>query len=172
MIGGGLLGLEAAYGVAAQGCPVTVVHLMDRLMERQLDDSAAALLRPAMEELGVEVLLERQTERILGAERVEGLRFAGGEELEADLVVIGIGIRPQASLAARCRASRSNRGIVVDDEMRTSAPVGLGGGRVRRAPRHGLRARRADPRAGRGSGRIAARRLRAPPTRARCSGRS
>ncbi|HEU4600252.1 MAG TPA: FAD-dependent oxidoreductase, partial [Solirubrobacterales bacterium] len=62
VIGGGLLGLEAAYGVAAQGCAVTVVHLMDRLMERQLDQPAAALLRPAIEELGVEVLLERQTE--------------------------------------------------------------------------------------------------------------
>jgi nitrite reductase (NADH) large subunit len=119
--GGGLLGLEAAYGVAAQGCEVTVVHLMDRLMERQLDDSAAALLRPAMEELGVEVLLERETERILGAERVEGLRFADGEEIEADLVVVSIGIRPQVALAADA-GIELNRGIVVDDEMRTSAP--------------------------------------------------
>ena len=63
MIGGGLLGLEAARGLAALGCPVTVVHLMDRLMERQLDAGAAALLAPAMEALGVEVLLERNTQR-------------------------------------------------------------------------------------------------------------
>ncbi|MGD9735009.1 MAG: nitrite reductase large subunit NirB [Solirubrobacterales bacterium] len=121
VIGGGLLGLEAAYGVAAQGCSVTVVHLMDRLMERQLDPPAAALLRPAMEELGVEVLLERQTERILGSDRVEGLRFAGGEEIEADLVVVSIGVRPQTSLAAAAGLD-VGRGILVDDEMRTSAP--------------------------------------------------
>ena len=121
VIGGGLLGLEAAYGVAAQGCSVTVVHLMDRLMERQLDPPAAALLRPAMEELGVSVLLGRQTESILGSERVEGLRFADGEEIEVDLVVISIGIRPQASLAKEA-GIEVGRGIVVDDEMRTSAP--------------------------------------------------
>jgi nitrite reductase (NADH) large subunit len=121
VIGGGLLGLEAAYGVAAQGCAVTVVHLMDRLMERQLDHPAAALLRPAMEELGVEVLLERQTEAILGSDRVEGLRFADGGEIECDLVVISIGIRPQVSLAKAARIE-VDRGILVDDEMRTSAP--------------------------------------------------
>jgi nitrite reductase (NADH) large subunit len=121
VIGGGLLGLEAAYGVAAQGCAVTVVHLMDRLMERQLDHPAAALLQPAMEELGVEVLLERRTEAILGSGRVEGLRFAGGEEIECDLVVISIGIRPQASLAETA-GIEVGRGVLVDDEMRTSAP--------------------------------------------------
>jgi nitrite reductase (NADH) large subunit len=121
VIGGGLLGLEAAYGVASQGARVSVVHLMDRLMERQLDDGAAELLRPAMEGLGVEVLLGRQTERILGRERAEGLRFAGGEELPADLVVVSIGIRAEASLAASA-GIETGRGIVVDDEMRTSAP--------------------------------------------------
>ncbi|MDQ2630997.1 MAG: nitrite reductase large subunit NirB [Actinomycetota bacterium] len=121
VIGGGLLGLEAAYGVAAQDCAVTVVHLMDRLMERQLDPPAAALLQPAMEELGVDVLLERQTEAILGNGRVEGLRFAGGEEIECDLVVISIGIRPQTSLAESA-GIEVGRGILVDDEMRTSAP--------------------------------------------------
>jgi nitrite reductase [NAD(P)H] large subunit len=121
VIGGGLLGLEAAYGVAAQGCAVTVVHLMDRLMERQLDHPAAALLRPAMEKLGVSVMLERQTERILGSDRVEGLRFAGGEEIECDLVVVSIGIRPQVSLA-EAAGIEAGRGILVDDEMRTSAP--------------------------------------------------
>ncbi|HVX33262.1 MAG TPA: nitrite reductase large subunit NirB [Solirubrobacterales bacterium] len=121
VIGGGLLGLEAAYGVASQGARVSVVHLMDRLMERQLDDGAAELLRPAMEELGVEVLLGRQTERILGGERAEGLRLAGGEELPADLVVVSIGIRAEASLAAAA-GIEVDRGIVVDDAMRTSAP--------------------------------------------------
>jgi nitrite reductase (NADH) large subunit len=121
VIGGGLLGLEAARGVAAQGCPVTVVHLMDRLMERQLDAGAADLLRPALAELGVEVMLERQTERVLGAERAEGLLFAGGEKLEADLVVVSIGIRPETSLA-QAAGLVCNRGIVVDDRMVTSVP--------------------------------------------------
>jgi nitrite reductase (NADH) large subunit len=121
VIGGGLLGLEAAYGVASQGCPVTVVHLMERLMERQLDAAAAELLRPAMEELGVEVLLERETERILGEERATGLRFADGEELEADLVVVSIGIRAETTLAREAGLG-VDRGILVDDAMRTSAP--------------------------------------------------
>jgi nitrite reductase (NADH) large subunit len=120
VIGGGLLGLEAAYGVASQGCPVTVVHLMERLMERQLDAGAAAMLRPAMEELGVEVLLERQTERILGEERATGLRFADGEEIGADLVVVSIGIRPEKELAERAGVDTA-RGILVDDALRTSA---------------------------------------------------
>ncbi len=121
VIGGGLLGLEAARGVAAQGCPVTVVHLLDRLMERQLDAGAAELLRPALAELDVDVLLERATERILGDERVEGLRFAGGEELAADLVVVSIGIRAETSLA-QAAGIECNRGIVVDDYLATSAP--------------------------------------------------
>ncbi|MGH2715928.1 MAG: nitrite reductase large subunit NirB, partial [Thermoleophilaceae bacterium] len=120
VIGGGLLGLEAAYGVASQGCPVTVVHLMDRLMERQLDALAAGLLRPAMEELGVDVLLERQTERVLGTERATGLRFADGEELEADLVVVSIGIRADTTLA-REAGIEVGRGMLVDDALRTSA---------------------------------------------------
>ncbi len=119
VIGGGLLGLEAARGIAAQGAPVTVVHLMDRLMERQLDAGAAALLAPALAALGVEVLLERQTEAILGEGSASGLRFAGGGELEADLVVISIGIRPEVSLA-RDAGLACERGIVVDDQMRTS----------------------------------------------------
>ena len=120
VIGGGLLGLEAARAVAAQGCAVTVVHLMDRLMERQLDAGAAALLAPAMEGLGVEVQLERSTERVLGDGRVERLRFAGGDELEADLVVVSVGIVPEVSLA-REAGIECGRGIVVDDRMRTSA---------------------------------------------------
>src|SRR5689334_7117772 len=97
VIGGGLLGLEAARGVAEHGCATTVVHLMDRLMERQVDAGAAALLAPAMRALGVEVLLERETTELLAdpSDGVRGVRFADGSELEADLVVISIGIRPQ-----------------------------------------------------------------------------
>jgi nitrite reductase (NADH) large subunit len=119
IIGGGLLGLEAAYGIAARGCPTTVVHLMDRLMERQLDGGAAALLAPAMESLGVEVLLERRTQAVIGNGRVEGLRFAEGEELACDLVVVAIGIRPRVDLADSA-GLRIERGIVVDDRMITS----------------------------------------------------
>jgi nitrite reductase (NADH) large subunit len=114
VIGGGLLGLEAARGIAAQGCPVTVVHLMDRLMERQLDGGAAALLR---EQLGMDVELERQTEAITST----GLRFSTGDELDADLVVVSIGIAPETSLA-RAAGAEVRRGIVVDDQLRTSLP--------------------------------------------------
>jgi nitrite reductase (NADH) large subunit len=121
VIGGGLLGLEAAYGVASQGAPATVVHLLDRLMERQLDDPAAALLEPALERLGVRVLLERQTTEILGEDRATGLRFADGETLDCGLVVVSIGIRPRTALA-RESGLACDRGIVVDDRLVTSHP--------------------------------------------------
>src|SRR3954452_7986584 len=114
VIGGGLLGLEAARGVASQGCEVTVVHLMDRLMERQLDPASAGLLQDA---LGMDVELRRQTAEI-AADR---LRFADGDELEADLVVVSIGIAPETTLA-RATGAQVNRGIVVDDALRTSLP--------------------------------------------------
>ena len=119
MIGGGLLGLEAARGVVAQGAPVTVVHLMGRLMERQLDQGAAEMLAPAMADLGVVVQLGRQTTSLHGNGRVRGLTFADGETLAADLVVVSIGIRPEADLARRAGIA-TQRGIVVDDRMRTS----------------------------------------------------
>jgi nitrite reductase (NADH) large subunit len=121
VIGGGLLGLEAARGIAAQGCAVTVVHLVDRLMERQLDAGASALLRPALAGLEIDVELERATQQIIGPDRARGLRFTTGEELAADLVVVSIGIRPEATLA-REMAIVCDRGIIVDDAMRTSAP--------------------------------------------------
>jgi nitrite reductase (NADH) large subunit len=114
VIGGGLLGLEAARGIAAQGCPVTVVHLMDRLMERQLDHGSAALLRAALD---VDVQLERQTTEITP----DALRFADGDELAADLVVVSIGIAPETTLA-RAAGAEVRRGIVVDDALRTSLP--------------------------------------------------
>jgi nitrite reductase (NADH) large subunit len=116
VIGGGLLGLEAAYGLASLGCETTVVHLTDRLMERQLDAGAAALLTPAMEALGVEVLLEANTQEITP----EGVRLAD-RFLPADTVVISVGIRPQVGLA-RAAGLRTERGIVVDDAMVTSDP--------------------------------------------------
>jgi nitrite reductase (NADH) large subunit len=121
VIGGGLLGLEAARGIAAQGCAVTVVHLVDRLMERQLDAGASALLAPALAGLEIEVELERATQQIIGPDRAHGLRFTTGDELAADLVVVSIGIRPEATLA-REMGIVCDRGIIVDDAMRTSSP--------------------------------------------------
>ncbi len=120
VIGGGLLGLEAARGVRSQGCNTTVVHLMDRLMERQLDVGAAALLEPAVRALGIEVLLQRSTQALVGDEQgVKRLRFADGSEIDADLVVVSIGIRPETTLA-RTLETDCERGVVVDDQMRTS----------------------------------------------------
>jgi nitrite reductase (NADH) large subunit len=114
VIGGGLLGLEAARGIAAQGCDVTVVHLMDRLMERQLDAGSAGMLQDA---LGMDVRLRSQTTEI-GPDR---LRFADGGELEADLVVVSIGIAPETALA-RAAGADVRRGILVDDALRTTLP--------------------------------------------------
>ncbi len=123
VIGGGLLGLEAAYALAQLGCPTTVIHLVDRLMERQLDAPAAALLRPAIEELGVEVRLEHATRTIRSDVdgNVTGLLFADGSELACDLVVVAVGIRPHVGLA-RDAGLEVDRAIVVDDAMVTSAP--------------------------------------------------
>ena len=101
VIGGGLLGLEAARGIAAQGCAVTVVHLLDRLMERQLDAGSAALLAPALADLDIAIEFERNTTWIMGDEQAIGLRFKDGHELHADLVVVSVGIRPEAIARAR-----------------------------------------------------------------------
>ena len=121
VIGGGLLGLEAARGIAAQGCSVTVVHLLDRLMERQLDAGASSLLAPALSGLDIDVELERNTQQIIGPDRAHGLRFTDGSELPAELVVVSIGIRPETELA-RSFGLVCDRGIIVDDAMRTSLP--------------------------------------------------
>src|SRR5712672_2082798 len=99
VVGGGLLGLEAAYGLAKAGAPVTLIHLMDRLMERQLDAPAAELLKSLVECKGIEVVLNASTSRIHGATRVEGVELADGRRIEADAVVFAAGIRPNISLA-------------------------------------------------------------------------
>jgi nitrite reductase (NADH) large subunit len=119
VIGGGLLGLEAARGLQVQGCDVTVVHLMDRLMERQLDSAGARLLKRKMQNLGVKVLLQRKTEALTGNGKVEGLRFADGEEIPADLVVVAAGIRPSSELG-KIAGLEVKRGIVVNDYLQTS----------------------------------------------------
>jgi nitrite reductase (NADH) large subunit len=119
VIGGGLLGLEAAYGLTKAGARVTVLHLMDRLMERQLDAQAAAILRRAVEQMGIEVILQAETAEIAGDDRVEGVRLKDGRTIEADAVVIAVGIRPSADLA-RDSGLAVNRGIVVDDALETN----------------------------------------------------
>ena len=121
VIGGGLLGLEAARGLKERGLPVTVVHLVDRVMERQLDAPAAHLLERALRRLGIEVLLERATTEVLGDERATGLRFAWGDDLEGDLIVVSAGIRPEIELATAI-GLEVERGVVVDDAMRTNVP--------------------------------------------------
>jgi nitrite reductase (NADH) large subunit len=121
VIGGGLLGIEAAYGLAKAGVAVTLIHLMDRLMERQLDIRTAAMLKRAVEAKGIEVLLETATARLVGNERVESVELKDGRILPADTVVIAVGIAPNAEVARSANLA-VNRGIVVDDELSTSNP--------------------------------------------------
>ncbi len=122
VIGGGLLGLEAAAGLKEQGMDVTVVHVMPTLMERQLDPAAGYLLGKAIEARGIKVMTLANTKQILGDGRVTGIEFADGSVLPADLVVMAVGIRPNAALAKEAGLA-VNRGIVVDAQMRTSDPA-------------------------------------------------
>jgi nitrite reductase (NADH) large subunit len=115
VIGGGLLGLEAAYGLAKAGADVTVVHLMDRLMERQLDAPASAMLERAVAAKGITVLCGVRSTAIIGRRHVEAVALADGRSLAADAVVVAVGIVPNAGLA---RAA----GLAVDDRLQTSAP--------------------------------------------------
>jgi nitrite reductase (NADH) large subunit len=121
VIGGGLLGLEAAYGLAKARAQVTVLHLMDRLMERQLDPRAAAMLKRAVEAKGISVRLTADTARIIGKNRVEGVELTDGSVIPADTVVVAVGIRPNTELA-RTAGLKVNRGVVVDDHLETSSP--------------------------------------------------
>ncbi|HEX6398195.1 MAG TPA: FAD-dependent oxidoreductase, partial [Steroidobacteraceae bacterium] len=121
VVGGGLLGLEAAYGLAKAGAPVTLVHLMDRLMERQLDAPAAELLKSLVERKGIEILLNANTARIHGETRVEGVELVDGRLIPADAVIFAAGIRPNIALAREAGIT-TNRGIVVNDEMQTESP--------------------------------------------------
>jgi nitrite reductase (NADH) large subunit len=121
VIGGGLLGLEAAHGLLNRGLETHVVHLMNHLMEVQLDNQAGRMLRRAMEQMGVTVHLEKQTTAILGNGHVTGLQFSDGSTLDCDMVVISAGIRPNAQLA-REAGLKVERGIVVDDAMTTDDP--------------------------------------------------
>ena len=124
VIGGGLLGLEAANGLRQRGMEVTVVHLAPWLLERQLDEVAGRLLQQALEKRGIRFLLPAQTEALLSDEsgRVRAVRFKDGQEVPADLVVMAAGIRPNTELArsAGIRCDHEGRGgISVTDTMQT-----------------------------------------------------
>ena len=121
VIGGGLLGLEAANGLMQQGMHVTVVHLMDTLMERQMDAASGAMLKKSLEERGLNFLMSTETEAIVGEDRVKGVRFKGGLEIAADLVVMAVGIRPNKELAEKV-GLHCERGVVVNDTMQTFDP--------------------------------------------------
>jgi nitrite reductase (NADH) large subunit len=121
VIGGGLLGLEAARGLLNLGMKVDVIHLADYLMERQLDPTAGKMLQKELESQGMNFLLGKQTQEIFGENDVEGLRFSDGEEISADLVVMAVGIKPNTQLAQTCGIP-VNRGIIVNDYMETEIP--------------------------------------------------
>ncbi|MEN9887684.1 MAG: hypothetical protein RL758_2262 [Pseudomonadota bacterium] len=120
VIGGGLLGLEAANGLMLRGMSVNVVHVMPTLMERQLDEVAGKLLQKSLEERGLKFLMGAQTQELVGGEdgRVKSIKFKDGTEVPADLVVMAVGIRPNTDLAEKMRL-HVNRGIVVNDTLQT-----------------------------------------------------
>ena len=122
VIGGGLLGLEAANGLALRGMQVTVVHVMPWLMERQLDQAAAETLQRALEARGIAFKLAASTTEIIGTDsKVSAVTFRAGECIDTDLVVMAVGIRPNVWLAESC-GLHINRGIVVDDTLQTYDP--------------------------------------------------
>ena len=121
VIGGGLLGLEAAHGLTLRGMKVTVIHLMDTLMERQLDEAAGWLLKTALEARGQTILTGANTAEIYGEGKVEGVRLKDGRDIPASLVVMAVGIRPSTALAKEAGLDVA-RGIKVDDHMVTSDP--------------------------------------------------
>ena len=118
VIGGGLLGLEAANGLMKRGMEVTVVHLVDTLMERQLDKTAGDMLKASLEARGLKFKMPAATQAILGETHVTGVRFADGSEVAADIVVMAVGIRPNTELAKKA-GLHCERGIVVSDTMQT-----------------------------------------------------
>ncbi len=121
VIGGGLLGLEAARGLLNLKMEVSVVHIFDTIMERQLDPTASRMLQAELERQGINFLLEKQSDSIIGKKRVAGLKFKDGTHADADLIVMAVGIRPNVQLA-KDSGVEVNRGIVVNDLMQTNIP--------------------------------------------------
>lgn len=121
VIGGGLLGLEAARGLLHLGMEAVVVHNAPYIMNRQLDQKAATMLQQELEGQGMSFLLAKNTQKITGRSQVQGLQFTDGSKLEAQVVIVAVGIRPNVDLARRSGIA-TNRAIMVDDYMRTSVP--------------------------------------------------
>ena len=121
VIGGGLLGLEAAFGLSRAGGKVMLLHLVDRLMERQLDAEGAGLLAAAMAGRGIAIRLDAATKGFVGKDKVEGVELGDGAVIPADLVVVAIGVRPNADLA-KAAGLAVNRGVVVDDGLASDDP--------------------------------------------------
>lgn len=121
VIGGGLLGLEAAAGLSARDMDVTVLHLMPTLMERQLDPAAGYMLQRELESRGIKIITKAETKAVLGQRRAEGVELADGRIIPANLVVMAAGIRPSTGLAKEAGLA-IQRGILVDDGMHTSDP--------------------------------------------------
>lgn len=121
VIGGGLLGLEAARGLLNLNMEVNVIHIAEFLMERQLDEPAGKMLREELEAQGMKFHLKKNTEKIIGKKRVEGIRFTDGTSIDTDLVVMAVGIRPNIELAKQS-GLKTDRAIVVNDYMETNVP--------------------------------------------------
>jgi len=121
VIGGGLLGLEAANGLMKNGMDVSVIHLMDTLMERQMDETSGAMLKGSLIERGMKFYMEAQTREITGDDVVTGVTLEDGTKIDADIVVMAVGIKPSIELAKKA-GIHCERGIVVDDTMLTYAP--------------------------------------------------
>ena len=122
VIGGGLLGLEAAYGLKQRGMNVTVLHLMDRIMERQLDSKASVMLRYSIEQKGITIITDANTSELIGQDgHIAQVQLKDGTILDADLVVFAVGIRPNMALA-QSAGLRCNRGVIVNDTMQTFDP--------------------------------------------------
>jgi nitrite reductase (NADH) large subunit len=121
IIGGGLLGLEIARALRLRGAEVQVVEFFDRLLPRQLDTQGASILKAQVENMGIRVSLGISTEEILGQEEASGLRFKGGDKIEAEAVVVAAGVKPNISLAKEA-GLETDKGIIVDDYLQTSHP--------------------------------------------------
>lgn len=121
VIGGGLLGLEAANGLLKQGMKVTVVHLQDTLMDRQLDTVSGNMLKQSLEDRGLEFVMQATTRELIGKQRVQGVLLEDGRELTADIVVMAVGIRPNIELARKI-GLYCERGVVVNNTMQTYDP--------------------------------------------------
>jgi nitrite reductase (NADH) large subunit len=121
VVGGGLLGLEAARGLLTHGVEVTVIEALPQLMAAQLDPESAALLKTTIERMGIHVLLAKSSSRVLGEERVTGIQFNDGTTLDTDMVVVSAGIRPITEIA-KDSGLAVERGIVCDDQLRTNDP--------------------------------------------------